>query len=535
MKRLIPILLLCSIAFSSCAYINQQEKSYDRPTKRALRKGRSVPFARYGPNKQRKTIERYEKALKKAPESEKGFIYFHYAEYLDHSYFFWEVNTTRPAAPELAFRYFLLADEMLPENCWQKYLTRYYLGHYYYHGKSGTIGIGNFAQAEKYFKLALDMDPDVKQDATLEGVDQLCEIYLGQIYEAGKDFDEAFVHYFKAALIDGKYINQGWLRLFNILYVNEQVAAGTFDQTAFDNFTAYYGRAEIGNGSLFDDRGLSYLDKAAELGYAPAQLEKGRIVSTRTIEEKQKWYRKAMERNFTPAVNELAWLNEMYSRDYSSTFSYCKQAAEAGFPPAQYGLGNLYKSGRGTDIDYQQAAAWYATAAENGYLPAKRALADLPDYIVRVRKAQKLQNVQNLLQGIEDATRKISAAMSQSGVRYSATAAPTDLAQAGEPVSDSRDAIFWQRDYDKYARIAKKEIIAYVESVVRDKSRDREFSLASDQRYRATEQLIRSMQQLMKNTRKSAEARGCPLEADAEKLALETEDFVSLLRRYRYR
>ena len=55
-------------------------------------------------------------------------------------------------------------------------------------------------------------------------------------------------------------------------------------------------------------------------------------------------------------------------------FNYIKEAAEMGYPEAQYELGRCYYYGQGVTQSYGQAKYWYGKAAEQGYEDAKKAL-----------------------------------------------------------------------------------------------------------------------------------------------------------------
>ena len=69
-------------------------------------------------------------------------------------------------------------------------------------------------------------------------------------------------------------------------------------------------------------------------------------------------------------------------------FEWYEQAADQGFAPAQYRLGNMYEKGLGTQRDYAMAKTWYQLAAEQGNASAMHNLAVLfasgtagePDY-----------------------------------------------------------------------------------------------------------------------------------------------------------
>ena len=53
-------------------------------------------------------------------------------------------------------------------------------------------------------------------------------------------------------------------------------------------------------------------------------------------------------------------------KDETAAAKFYREAAEAGFAPAQYALACLYAGGRGMKRDLKQAAFWYRKAADQG-------------------------------------------------------------------------------------------------------------------------------------------------------------------------
>jgi TPR repeat protein len=59
-------------------------------------------------------------------------------------------------------------------------------------------------------------------------------------------------------------------------------------------------------------------------------------------------------------------------KDYAAAARFYREAAEAGYAPAQYDLGFLYEKGWGAALDLKDAAVWYRKAAEQGDAEAVR-------------------------------------------------------------------------------------------------------------------------------------------------------------------
>jgi TPR repeat protein len=63
--------------------------------------------------------------------------------------------------------------------------------------------------------------------------------------------------------------------------------------------------------------------------------------------------------------------------DYTQAAFWYRKAAEQGYAPAQYDLGELYLFGHGVLVDYAQGIAWFSKAAEQGHPAAQTDLARL--------------------------------------------------------------------------------------------------------------------------------------------------------------
>lgn len=63
--------------------------------------------------------------------------------------------------------------------------------------------------------------------------------------------------------------------------------------------------------------------------------------------------------------------------DKAKAFECWKQAAEQGFPNAQYYLANCYQRGEGVPINKKEAVQWFRKAAEQGDVQAIRFLREL--------------------------------------------------------------------------------------------------------------------------------------------------------------
>ncbi|MGM0516758.1 MAG: peptidoglycan-binding protein [Pseudomonadota bacterium] len=78
-------------------------------------------------------------------------------------------------------------------------------------------------------------------------------------------------------------------------------------------------------------------------------------------------------------------------QDYSQALPQFREAAEQGDPDAQYMLGRLHESGRGTPQDFVQAHKWYNLAASRGHRHAAEARDALAERMTAGQIAQAQQ------------------------------------------------------------------------------------------------------------------------------------------------
>ena len=134
---------------------------------------------------------------------------------------------------------------------------------------------------------------------------------------------------------------------------------------------------------------VEYLKKAAQMGYTPAQAELGDCYAQgrgveRDYVKASEWYRRAAgqppqqpespQQATKPQQTESPQqLFERYRQesDQVKRMEYLKKAAQQGYAPAQYKLGDCYACGYGVEEDNVQAAQWYQKAAEQGHAEAQ--------------------------------------------------------------------------------------------------------------------------------------------------------------------
>lgn len=117
--------------------------------------------------------------------------------------------------------------------------------------------------------------------------------------------------------------------------------------------------------------------KAAEQGYAPAQVRLGDILDkTEEDEQAVSWYRKAAEQGNAAGefgLGHMYAIGEGVKQDFEQARKYFGRAAEKDYLPAVAAMIEMYKSGSlGMAIDLEQSAKWVLKEKE---LAAKEAAA----------------------------------------------------------------------------------------------------------------------------------------------------------------
>ncbi|GEM_PF-1398766 len=97
----------------------------------------------------------------------------------------------------------------------------------------------------------------------------------------------------------------------------------------------------------------------------------------------RKWYAKAADFGFVPALNTLGLASQAGAggpKDLKQARAYFQKAAEEGYVPAQFNLARLYYAGgEGVAQDYAQAGAWFAEAGKSGHARSLYAMARMYD------------------------------------------------------------------------------------------------------------------------------------------------------------
>jgi TPR repeat protein len=127
-------------------------------------------------------------------------------------------------------------------------------------------------------------------------------------------------------------------------------------------------------GSAGTEQAVSWLDRAAKAGIAPAQLVLGGIYEkglgvAKDPQLARVYYLAAAQRGNAKAMHNLAVLYAQGiggNADYAAAAEWFRQAAMHGLADSQFNLAVLYERGAGTEHNPVEAYKWFALAARQG-------------------------------------------------------------------------------------------------------------------------------------------------------------------------
>lgn len=142
----------------------------------------------------------------------------------------------------------------------------------------------------------------------------------------------------------------------------------------------YLKEEEIIIDKAVDDQAFYWCKRAAKQGYVDAQYKLGLMYKqghgTAVHEEKAfKWIKTAAEQNHVEAQYNLGvmyyYKNQCVTHDIRNAITYFEKAERQGHAIAPYGLGLIYKQGKGVIRDTEKAIAYFQQAAEKGCVDAQ--------------------------------------------------------------------------------------------------------------------------------------------------------------------
>ncbi len=275
---------------------------------------------------------------------------------------------------ELSLRMYRKAYELIPEadTKW-KGMAIYNIGQAYYLG----IGVDqDFQKAYDCFLKASEIN------------ERYCNM-LGEYYCFGilgeRNFPLALSYYKKAAF-DGNDATS-FICISMVEYLLKHIEEGTFNELAFEEFKK--GVLAISQSDSSDRYLVSakHMKAAADMGFAPAELDYASYFLTGDIinddlqvrDNIEQYFKDAISQNYAPAIHQYGvWLQykktipmNLYIWTYEAVeeaFPYFKEAADLNFANSLVAVGNYYFRGLApiTRPDFTKAYDYYAIAAALG-------------------------------------------------------------------------------------------------------------------------------------------------------------------------
>jgi TPR repeat protein len=130
------------------------------------------------------------------------------------------------------------------------------------------------------------------------------------------------------------------------------------------------------------DRAVAAARQRAAAGDVVAQFSLGSTLyfGASDTREAIEWIRKAADQGYAPAEFHMGQVYDFgfgVASDDREALRWYRQAAERGFAAAQRMLGDFYRKGRGVTADATEAARWYERGAEGDDLRAQYELGQM--------------------------------------------------------------------------------------------------------------------------------------------------------------
>lgn len=146
-----------------------------------------------------------------------------------------------------------------------------------------------------------------------------------------------------------------------------------------------------------DGSGLAKLKRLAELGYAPAQNDLGKLFEngdlglTKDLSAARLWTERAAKSGVVEAMHRMG-LYHYYGQGGAQNpvlaAQWFRRAAERGMLDSQYNLAQLYETGLGVTASNGEAYRWYLIAAQSGDQEALKKVAALKALVASNARAE---------------------------------------------------------------------------------------------------------------------------------------------------
>lgn len=341
--------------------------------------------------------------------------------------------------------------EMSEDNKYLGY-AYYNIGYMYSKGKGITQ---NYDSAYVYFDKAQQ-----KNKALIVGYGKFLEAGLG----VGRDPIAALKAYAEGIQAGTEL----YMCYQPILYALEHLKKGDLDKESYDKFLRYTVEIDFG------DRETAYknLRESAVAGYPPAMAELGTIMydgtwGTVEKEEGLRYLRQAADSGYAPANHNYAAYNFLHEVNDKpggmfkgkkvslEMLPFYQRAAEQGYAPSEYAMGNSYVNGIGVSIDLPKGYRWLALAAKHGYTEAGMLMSQVKlNTSVKNSIDAEIAQEPSMIQITDSLVKMYSQLTQMSELDHSINGS----GMSAEEGALSED--FYQSQYNRYARRVERELKA---------------------------------------------------------------------------
>lgn len=174
----------------------------------------------------------------------------------------------------------------------------------------------------------------------------------------------------------------------------------------------YNGEGPYGRGKFKhdEDEGIKWFKKAADRGYAPALNALGMAYDHKKDNRNAlRYYQLAAEQDDAGSITNLAMMYNLcvdLKQLPERSHVLFMRAAQKDVPFAQYEVGYDYEFGNGIEKNLQEAVKWYTTSANKGYKHAQYRLGILSEQSENISEALSWYK-KAAFQGHEEAQKKV--------------------------------------------------------------------------------------------------------------------------------
>lgn len=259
---------------------------------------------------------------------------------------------------------------------------------------------------------------------------------------------------------------QLFLCYYPILYALDHLKKGDLDKESYDKFLRYTVEMDFGD----REKAMKNIRESAAAGYLPALAELGSMLcsgengTNKNMEEGLRMLKQAADAGYAPACHNYATYNFNYEvndkpggmfkgkKMQLEMAPYYQRAADQGFAPSEYAVGNTYVNGLTGVVDVVRGYRYLALAERHGYTAAtflKNQVA-----IAASVKSSIDADVAKVLT-LKESIAKMSEEYSKMP-QMAELANPADEGSSAE--EGALDADFYQSQYNRYARRVEREL-----------------------------------------------------------------------------